>query len=88
MANVVRGVNAWETAALTLQSDAIGSIVVGLSGGNTGGAQGGDGRTGSGPSTMNMIAVEPGVLICIVSESTFETGGLRAIVHGFLAPDE
>jgi len=37
---------------------------------------------------MNMIAVKPGVLICIVSESTFETGGLRAIVHGFLAPDE
>ena len=82
---VVRGVNAWEGAGLTLQSNAIGSILVGLSGGNTGGAQGGDGRTGSGPSIMNMIAVKPGIFICITMESQT---GVPAVVHGFLAPDE
>ena len=82
---VVRGVNAWESATLSLQTGGTNSLV-GVSGGNTGGAAGvADGRTGSGPSIEGLVAVKPGVFICVGSQS----GTLPfAVVHGFLAKDK
>jgi hypothetical protein len=80
------GANNFESVALTIETVFYGQTAVGVGGNNSPGAAGGaNGLAGSGASIQNLVAVKPGVSICV-------NGGIQpnpfAIVHGFLAIDQ
>jgi hypothetical protein len=82
-----REANHWEIAELTLETPQRSVATVAVSGNTTPGAQATSNSnqfTGSNPSVHGMIAVKPGVTVCMSSSSDVRA---RAIVHGFLMQD-
>jgi hypothetical protein len=82
-----REANHWESVELTLQTSGGGIAVVGSAGNATPGAQANSLNnqfTGHNASIEGMIAVKPGVTVCIGSSSDVRAPG---IVHGFLMQD-
>lgn len=77
----------WEGAELSLQNPNGQFRVVGTGGNPTPGLQGSPPSnqfTSSNASLVNMIAVKPGVRVCVATASNTRP---TALVHGFLAPD-
>ncbi len=80
-------VDHWEGVELSLQNPNGNFRVVGVAGNSTPGAQGSPPSnqfTSNNASLVNMIAVKPGVHVCVNAASNARPS---AVVHGFLAPD-